>query len=625
MNDLISSRAGRTRSLSIGLLLSLALMACTSCSSGKVSVSTTAFDFGSTAVNTRVHRVVVTISNSTSLDVSTSPSVSGAIESAISRSGSCGSTVAAGSACSMVLTFAPSTAGSQTGALNLNLTGTHLPATQAVSLAGTGVVLDEGESLVVTTNNPLVALYSFHPTSPGDMWIDFGTTTSYGFSTNTHATPSGGGTVSIYVAGMRANTTYHMRASVKLADGSVITDTDHTFTTTNFPANTLPTLAVTTNGTPQPGVELVDVSLGKTSTYLQAYATDLSGNIIWGYNYPDRGADTIVQPVKLMPNGNVLVTVSYNSSDLVDGPPSGELVDVREIDLAGNPVRDITADQLNTRLASAGYNLTIYDIHHDVEVLPNGHWVLIANTIKNVSPYGNVVGDVIIDLDTNLQPVWLWNEFDHLDVSRQPTDFPDWTHTNAVLYSRDDGDLLISIRHQSWIIKVNYANGTGDGSIVWKLGEGGDFTLTNGTDPIDWFYGQHQPSFFSTATSGVFSLALMDNGYHREVSSNTYCGTNVDCYTTVPILSINESAKTATIVYRDTLPTSQYSSWGGGSTQLANGNLEFDLCSQDGYNSEVDEVKYSGGSIQTVWTMKSTGTNLYRANRIPSLYPGVQW
>jgi hypothetical protein len=524
----------------------------------------------------------------------------------------------------MVLTFAPLAAGAQTGTLNLNLAGPSAPTDQSVQLAGTGVTLQQGESLVSSTNNPLVALYSYYPTSPGKVWIDFGASTSYGFRTASRSTPAVSGTVSMYVAGMRANSTYHMRASVLLDDGTVLTDTDHTFTTTNFPGDTLPVVTATTTGTPQPGVELMTASLGTDSTYLQAYATDLAGNLIWGYDYPDRDANTIIQPIKLLPNGNFLVTTSYASQNLVDGVPSGELVDVREIDLAGNPVRDISLDQINSRLAAAGFDLTVYDVHHDVEVLPNGHWILIASTIHDISGSGNVVGDVLIDLDPALKPVWVWNEFDHLDVNRRPVSFPDWTHTNAVLYSPGDGNLLVSIRHQSWIIKVDYNNGAGTGNILWRLGEGGDFTLTNGVDPIDWFYGQHLPAFVGSVTSGIFSLAVMDNGFNRMVAPNTACGTGTPCYSTVPILSINESARTATFLFHDVLPSSQYSSWGGSTTALANGDLEYDLC-DEGTNSEVDEVKITGETPQTVWQLKTTGTNLYRASRLPSLYPGVQW
>jgi hypothetical protein len=126
---------------------------------------------------------------------------------------------------------------------------------------------------------------------------------------------------------------------------------------------------------------------------------------------------------------------------------------------------------------------------------------------------------VLIDLDPNHNPVWLWNEFDHLDINRQPYLFPDWTHTNAILYSADDGNLIISIRHQNWLVKVDYGNGAGAGDIIWRLGYQGDFTLVGGTDPTDWFYAQHGPSFATASTKGMFSLVLFDNGDDRVFSS----------------------------------------------------------------------------------------------------------
>ena len=35
-----------------------------------------------------------------------------------------------------------------------------------------------------------------------------------------------------------------------------------------------------------------------------------------------------------------------------------------------------------------------------------------------------------------------------------------------------------------------------------SLGYQGDFTLVGGTDPTDWFYAQHGPSFVTTNTTG---------------------------------------------------------------------------------------------------------------------------
>ena len=614
------------------LLVSLHLTGCGG-ELPKVSFSSGAFDFGTVAVGTQINRAVVTITNSGTSSVTLSPSLVGNFQGSLTTAGSCRSTLPASSSCSLVVSLSPTSAGAQAAQLNLNMTGQQLPQHQTVTLTATAVALAPGDSAVSSTNNPLVAMYSYAPTSGAQVSVEFGPDTNYGLQTSAQSVVPEA-VANIYVAGMQADTTYHMRARALLSDGSTVTDNDHSFTTSHFDPTILPKISATTSGTPQPGVELIDVASSTSKgRFLEAYATDLSGNIIWGYDFPDHGTYSAVQPIKLLPNGNFLVTVSFGSQLLVNGVPPGALVDLREIDLAGDPIRDITLDQLNSRLAAAGYNLVLNDIHHDVTVLPNGHWVLIASSTKPFSNLTgmagttNVIGDVIVDLDTNLNPVWVWNSFDHLDVNRHPIGFPDWTHTNAVLYSSDDGNLLVSMRHQSWILKLNYLNGTGNGSILWHLGREGDFTLTNGSAPADWFYGQHQPSFVSTANAGVFSLALMDNGYGRFLDSATQCTTvttSAACYTTVPILSIDESAKTATVLFRDTLPASQYSYFGGGSTALANGNLEFDLCAQDLTNSQVNEIT-SGASPQTVWQLTATGTNMYRANRLPSLYPGVQW
>lgn len=613
-------------------MLAVTITGCGTSPNGVVEVSSSAFDFGQVALSTHTRRIVVTLSNPGKTPVALNSSVSGNSDFLFNQRVSCPATLAAGGSCSMVITYAPSVAGPAMATLALTSTSSTKTASQNIAITGTGVTLSPGQSLVTETNNPLVAEYFYYPTSAGTVSVEFGADTNYGRKTWAIPTPSDGGPVALYVAGMLQNSTYHMRALFTATDGSVTTDTDHTFTTGTFDAEVMPKISVTKTGTPQSGIELEDSTLGSNPNYLEAYATDLDGNLIWAYAIPDRQSSTIVQPIKLLPNGHFLLTLSFNSSNPVtEGAPTTGALDVlREIDLAGNPVREISADTLNTKLAAAGYNLTVSDLHHDVAVLPNGHWVVIGNTIKqfsNVTGYSspvNVLGDVLIDLDTNLNPVWVWNEFDHLDVNRHPVGFPDWTHTNAVLYSADDGNLLVSMRHQSWIVKVDYENGKGSGDILWKLGEGGDFALTNGAEPVDWFYGQHQPSLMSSNTDGTFQIAMMDNGYNRILSDNSICSGD-SCYSTVPVLSVNESAKTANFIFHDQFPPDMYSYWGGGTTKLANGNIEFDLCSEgSGYGSLVEEVTQTS-SPQTVWSMSVSGENLYRSNRIPSLYPGVQW
>ncbi len=141
-------------------------------------------------------------------------------------------------------------------------------------------------------------------------------------------------------------------------------------------------------------------------------------------------------------------------------------------------MREISTSNLSAELQAAGYDLTLQEFHHDVTPLPNGHCLVLSNVLKPFTDLPgypgvtNVLGDVVIDLDQNLQPAWVWNEFDHFDVNRHPMAFPDWTHTNAVIYSPSDGNIIVSMRHQNWGVKVDYQNGEGAGDVLWRLGEG---------------------------------------------------------------------------------------------------------------------------------------------------------
>ena len=472
------------------------------------------------------------------------------------------------------------------------------------------------------TANVQVAQYSVSPAAAGDVSVEFGIDTNYGLTTWTQPAPQGGGAVSLFVAGMRASTAYHLRGTIKFKDGSQFIDADSTFTTGALPVGKLPTFTATTTPgmTPQSGVELLDVinTGGVQGTGMAV--TDLQGNVIWTY---DQGNTTLyANPIKLLPNGHFLMLL--NTLGGGDGANSV----MREVDLAGQTVWEMTAADLNAALAAApcaGCNTTVVGAHHDFAILPNGHLIVIVSQKQTISSVV-VTGDLLIDLDENRKPVWIWSEFDHLDTSRQPYLFPDWTHTNAVIYSPDDGNLIISIRHQNWLVKINYGDGAGNGDVVWRLGYQGDFTLVGGTDPQDWFYAQHGPSFVGTKTAGAFSLVLFDNGDDRGVASGPLCGApgQPACYSTVPIFDIDETAKTATLTWNPTTP--EYSFFGGNAEVLANGNVEYDESASQSspIGASIYEVTQTTPPA-TVWKLQITGQYAYRGMRIPSLYPGVQW
>jgi arylsulfate sulfotransferase len=488
--------------------------------------------------------------------------------------------------------------------------------------------------VVSASQHPQVAQYSLASPAPASMAVEFGLDQNYGLRTWAQPIQSGGGTLDMLIAGMRAFTTYHMRAILTLQDGTTVVDSDHTFTTSGLPADRLPQLSVTRSGTiaPNPGVELFNFTDNFNPARVKATATDLKGSLIWYYDFdPDGSVGGVPFPIKLLSNGHMFLIVGHNRENFI-----------REVDLAGRTIRQLTMTDFNSRMASAGFPISALEFHHDFMELRNGHFLVIINFTKNVpdpsQPSGSILlqGDGVVDLDQNLNPVWLWSSFDHLDVNRRTKlfgpvfNFPgqyDWTHANALVYLPDDGNFLISLRNQSWVVKIDYRDGKGNGNVIWRLGEDGDFALQNG-GPSDWFYGQHFPALVSQSSTNP-TLTVFDNGNFRPLPDGTPCNPSLGlaCYSRVPMLQLDEQRMQATIIGEDKL--SAYSFFGGDAQFFPSGNTEYTLAITSALNgptgaSRVVEVG-PGPQFQPVWQIDVDGQLTYRANRIPSLYPGVTW
>jgi arylsulfate sulfotransferase len=197
------------------------------------------------------------------------------------------------------------------------------------------------QSSVSASNNPLVAQYSVTTSGQGTVAVEFGPTTSYGFQTGSQSLPAAGGTVNIQVAGMKQNTLYHMRAVLTSSAGQVL-DQDRTFQTGAIPPSLIPSMQLTIppGQTPTPGVQLIS---GAGPPF--AFAMNPAWDIVWYYNY--QGTSGGPWLVKLLDNGNMLMILNYPGTD-----SSG----IREVDLAGNIVREVDLLELGNKLQSAGYN-----------------------------------------------------------------------------------------------------------------------------------------------------------------------------------------------------------------------------------------------------------------------------
>lgn len=473
--------------------------------------------------------------------------------------------------------------------------------------------------VVVETRNPLVASYSVSCERPARVWIEFGPDTSYGLKTWTQRTVESGGhqVTEILVGGMRAFSRYHMRAIVEFDGQGRFEDQDRTFSIGGPTPGRVPGISVTHyRAADLHGVELFGFVFSPPNE-IQALATDTDGNLIWYYDFDS--TEGFPFPIKLLPNGHLMLVVTRNP------PPSVGIQDdssIREIDLVGNVIRELRISELNQRLKAHGFRLVAQSFHHDFCVLPNGHIVVLVDNEKTVSNLVGVAGDTLVqgddlvELDDQWQPIWLWSGFDHLDLNRHPMGIFDWTHANAVVYDSADGNLLVSLRSQSWILKIDYRNGHGSGDILWRLGPGGDFSMR---DSSDWFYAQHAPAIFHHGED-QFRLGLFDNGNLRPTDGSP-CTSN--CFSRALILHVQEESHLAEAEWQY-LP-GVFSSWGGYIERLNDRYIEVAMSQPDlnEVGSRIVQVTTDSEPLP-VWQV-DTNVLFYRAFRVPSLYPGVEW
>ncbi|MDQ5871282.1 MAG: aryl-sulfate sulfotransferase [Acidobacteriota bacterium] len=493
------------------------------------------------------------------------------------------------------------------------------------------------------TSHPLVARYAIGLVVGAKITVEFGKTTKYGRSTNPVPAPPGGGPVSILIAGMTASTTYHVRGRILLPNGKWLTTSDQTFTTGALPNIALPKLTAATSPsqTPGRGVELINVI---DPTGISA-VSDLDGNILWYYdNVADSSWLGYAFPIKPLKNGNMLASITNLYSNNVPSPIPYNSV-LREIDLVGNPVRELYLADLNAALKAMGSDVQALCYSHDVLPLWNGHTILIVQQQKTVQltlPPGpgqfTILGDALVDLDENFNPVWTWSAFDWLDVDRHPMEFTaasgyDWTHCNGVQLA-PDGNLVLSSRHQNWLMKLAYKGG-GNGAILWKLGYQGDFTLVGSqTADTDWFFAQHYPNLLSASGDRITSLSVFDNGNDRCFAMPGGCAATSPAppppFSRGAIFKIDETAMTAQLAWQ--YPLNEYSYWGGNVMQLLNGDIE--ICASEPVPIGAPEppsdvpsqvVELAKGGTAIVWQMTVSPGGTYRSYRIQSLYPGVVW
>lgn len=202
---------------------------------------------------------------------------------------------------------------------------------------------------------------------------------------------------------------------------------------------------------------------------------------------------------------------------------------------------------------------------HEFRLLPNGHALLFAYDPEpqDLSQYGGdadatVIGTIIQEIDASKNVVFQWRSWDAIPDtdSYMPlnTSTVDLIHANSMAID-SEGNILLSMRHLSSIIKINRQTG----KIDWILG---------GKENQFTFIGEHAenaPNYFSFQHDIRFlpngDLTLFDNG--NQHSPNYSRGVEY---------RLDEINKTATLVWEYRHNPDIYSMAMGSVQRLSNGN-----------------------------------------------------
>jgi hypothetical protein len=181
----------------------------------------------------------------------------------------------------------------------------------------------------------------------------------------------------------------------------------------------------------------------------------------------------------------------------------------------------------------------------------------------------HVAGDMLYEFTPDGEVVWTWNAFDHLDPQRRRDGFfvpqmihdpatdengYDWTHANCVVYRAEDDTVMLSMRHQDWVIAIDHTTG----EILWRLGDEGDFTLVGDER---WFFHQHSPEWQPDG-----SLLLYDNGVGNPALPDNQAHSRAVRY------ALDFDAMTATKVWADDDPPF-ISALAGDADRMSNGHV----------------------------------------------------
>ena len=253
----------------------------------------------------------------------------------------------------------------------------------------------------------------------------------------------------------------------------------------------------------------------------------------------------------LQENGDLLrTTLPYNNPVFVAGGMTGgvELYDWN-----------------GTILWEYNYSNNQHCLHHGIEILPNGHILMVGWEYKTAEeaiavgrdpdslPVGELWPDHVIEVERTGSSggtiVWEWHVWDHLTQDFDPTKenygvveqhpelldinygiyegkySADWNHINSIDYNDKFDQILLSAQnhHEIWIIDHSTTTEEAAGHTGGNSGKGGDLlyrygnprTYRAGEISDQKLFGQHDAQWISSGCPGEGDILIFNNGQGR--------------------------------------------------------------------------------------------------------------
>ena len=261
---------------------------------------------------------------------------------------------------------------------------------------------------------------------------------------------------------------------------------------------------------------------------------------------------------------------------------------------------DSSYKNIDTLQVTSGY----YTDFHDVQVLDNGHQILLGNDYSIVdmsafiiggNKFATVVDLIIQEFDENKNLIFEGNSKDHFNILDTYVSLIsqniDYVHGNSIEIDID-GNFILSSRSLSEITKIDRT--TGD--IIWRFGgKNNEFTFINDETGFSF---QHSAKRLDNG-----NIYLFDNGNLHELD-----------YSRGLMYELDETNKTAELISQYKHPDNLYVDYMGSAQQLPNGNMLIGW----GNNKEGVVLTEFDSKGEVVYNLKpETAYQSYRVFRFP--------